>query len=356
MRLNRLLLLTALFAAALLAPVRQAFAHELCFGDKSPHCMKDPFSDYWETNGGLPVFGYPVTAAANEPNADTGKTYLTQWVERNRMEDHPENAGTPYRVLLGRLGAERLQQLGRDYAKEPYEPAQKPGCLYFPETGHNVCDQSQGVGFKTYWENHGLALPGVSKFGRSLQLFGLPLTEPKMETNANGDTVLTQWFERARFEWHPNNPNEFKVLLGLLGKEVLAGRAGMVSTVKLFLMASGGNIGCGEQLVSLPQQITPTNAPLTAAMKALLELPARPIDDVAYYNALAQSDLEVGSVAIDAQGVARINFTGQLRLSGVCDAPRISEQLKATALQFPTVSAARFFVNDVPLETLLSSQ
>ena len=27
----------------------------------------------------------------------------------------------------------------------------------------------------------------------------------------------TQWFERARFECHPNNPSEYRVLLGLLG-------------------------------------------------------------------------------------------------------------------------------------------
>jgi ELWxxDGT repeat protein len=31
--------------------------------------------------------------------------------------------------------------------------------------------------------------------------------------------VLTQWFERARFEWHPDKPDDFKVLLGLLGNE-----------------------------------------------------------------------------------------------------------------------------------------
>jgi hypothetical protein len=41
-----------------------------------------------------------------------------------------------------------------------------------------------------------------------------------METNSSGDTVLTQWFERARFEYHPNNPAAFRVLLGLLGNEV----------------------------------------------------------------------------------------------------------------------------------------
>ena len=41
-----------------------------------------------------------------------------------------------------------------------------------------------------------------------------------METNTSGDTIETQWFERARFECHPNNPPEYRVLLGLLGNEV----------------------------------------------------------------------------------------------------------------------------------------
>jgi hypothetical protein len=40
-----------------------------------------------------------------------------------------------------------------------------------------------------------------------------------VETNTAGDTVLTQWFERARFEYHLDNPREFAVLLGLLGSE-----------------------------------------------------------------------------------------------------------------------------------------
>ncbi len=41
-----------------------------------------------------------------------------------------------------------------------------------------------------------------------------------METNAEGHTVLTQWFERARFEYHPDNAAPYKVLLGRLGAQV----------------------------------------------------------------------------------------------------------------------------------------
>ena len=200
---------------------KTAAAREICFpSDKTPYCFDDAFSDYWEENGGLPVFGYPITPAANELNRDTEITYWTQWAERNRFEVHPENLGTPYEILLGRLGADRLAQLGR--TPDPREAGPQEGCLWFEVTGHNVCNQQGDLGFRTYWENHGLNIPGLNTYERSLQLFGYPLTEPKLETNSSGDTVLTQWFERARFEWHPNNPDEFKVLLGLLGKEVLA--------------------------------------------------------------------------------------------------------------------------------------
>ncbi|MCA0351007.1 MAG: lamin tail domain-containing protein [Chloroflexi bacterium] len=202
---------------------RTAAAHNLCFVEVSnPYCLEEPFSDYWEDNGGLPVFGYPIAAAKAEANPDTGMSYHTQWLERNRFEVHPENAGTAYEVLLGLLGKERLQQLARE--ADPREAGPQAGCLWFEETGHNVCDQANGLGFKSYWQSHGLKIPGLDTYARSLQLFGLPLTGVNMETNANGDTVQTQWFERARLEWHPNNPDQFKVLLGLLGKEVYDNR------------------------------------------------------------------------------------------------------------------------------------
>lgn len=217
------ILLALAFVFGVVALPRTASAKELCFAGKTEYCLNDPFSGYWENNGGLPVFGYPITAAAPEQNRDTGQTYNTQWVERNRMEVHPENAGTPYEILLGLLGKDRLAQIGRNWQAEPREAGPKAGCLWFEQTGHNVCNNSGNLGFKTYWETHGLKISGLDNYARSLQLFGLPLTEPKMETNSSGDTVLTQWFERARFEWHPNNPDEYKVLLGLLGKEVRSG-------------------------------------------------------------------------------------------------------------------------------------
>lgn len=96
-------------------------------------------------------------------------------------------------------------------------------CLWFAQTGHTVCDQANGAGFRSYWQNHGLLDNRLDAYGRSLALFGLPLSEPRMEQNASGNRVLTQWFERARMEWHPQNSPQFRVLLGLLGVEVRGG-------------------------------------------------------------------------------------------------------------------------------------
>jgi hypothetical protein len=200
------------------AVTRAQTAGERCFPE-TKQCISGRFRAYWEQNGGLAVFGLPTTAAREEANRDTGKSYLTQWFERNRFEYHPEIAA-PYDILLGRLGDDRLRQQGVNWQVLPKANAPQSGCLWFAQTGHNVCDQASGAGFKTYWQSHGLADPRLSASQRSLALFGLPLSEPRMETNANGDRVLTQWFERARMEYHPDKPREFKVLLGLLGGEV----------------------------------------------------------------------------------------------------------------------------------------
>ena len=190
------------------------------FFTETGHNLCEPFQAYWGDNGGLPVFGYPVTEAENEMNLDLGQEFLTQYFERERMEHHPDNAGTPYEVLLGRLGNEVLLEMDRDWTTFPQ--ADPSAEHYFAETGHAI-----GAEFWEYWSSHGLDLgdDGVS-FAESLALFGFPISEPAMETNSSGDTVLTQWFERARFEHHPDNPEEFQVLLGLLGNEILEYRDG----------------------------------------------------------------------------------------------------------------------------------
>src|SRR6478735_4664308 len=74
----------------------------LCFNVPGiTNCIEGRFLEYWQQNGGLPVFGYPISAATQQTTAEG--TFLTQYFERSRFELHPEKA-RPYDVLLGRLG------------------------------------------------------------------------------------------------------------------------------------------------------------------------------------------------------------------------------------------------------------
>ncbi|GAC1555850.1 MAG: hypothetical protein NVS2B7_31550 [Herpetosiphon sp.] len=180
-------------------------------------CIDGRFNDYWNNNGGLSVFGYPLDNRHPEVNKDDGQSHETQWFERNRFERHSEKPA-PYDVLLGRLGDELLIRQGRNWKNEPNQGNPLGGqCQHFDQTNRDVCGP-----FLDFWRAYGLHDATLDAYNQSLQLFGLPLTGVKMETNPNGDAVLTQWFERARFEWHPEKPVPYKLLLGLLGREARA--------------------------------------------------------------------------------------------------------------------------------------
>jgi hypothetical protein len=76
------------------------------------HTLRGGFRTYWYNNGGLPVFGFPISERIQERSNTDGKTYLVQYFERNRMEWHPEFAGTEYEILLGHLAREMLIDRG----------------------------------------------------------------------------------------------------------------------------------------------------------------------------------------------------------------------------------------------------
>lgn len=198
---------------AVLQPVLMIAQEERRCFPETGLCIAGRIRAYWEQNGGLAVFGYPITPQQEERTE--GLVRQVQWFERNRLELHPENA-PPYDVLLGRLGAAMLDQQGRDWqAFPPGEPQE--GCAFFTATHHTVC-----ADFLTAWRSSGLELdgqPGTTE-DESLALFGLPLSEPQQETLSDGQVYTVQWFERARFEAHPEHEPPYHVLFGLLGNEM----------------------------------------------------------------------------------------------------------------------------------------
>jgi dienelactone hydrolase len=86
------------------------------------HSLGDPFLTYWRANGGLPVYGYPISEAFDERNAADGKVYRVQYFERNRMEYHPEARGTQYEIQLGLLGKEFYRRQYGNAAPPPANP------------------------------------------------------------------------------------------------------------------------------------------------------------------------------------------------------------------------------------------
>ncbi len=65
-----------------------------------------PFRGFWEQNGGLDTFGYPISEQFQEVNQADGQTYWVQYFERQRMEWHPDEPNAAYRIQLGLLGNE----------------------------------------------------------------------------------------------------------------------------------------------------------------------------------------------------------------------------------------------------------
>lgn len=179
----------------LAAAVQPAAPQSGCdYQDTVQHNLCGIFRDMWVSGGGLATFGYALSEAFNDA---TGMR--VQYFERARFEWRPENAGTPYEVLLTRVGAESTAQRFGVENTAPAEPL--AGCAYVSETGHNVCGP-----LADFWTTYG-----------GLPIFGYPLSEPVQE---NGVTV--QYFERARFEYAPGVwPERGDVLLGRLGAELL---------------------------------------------------------------------------------------------------------------------------------------
>ena len=185
-----------------------------CFTETN-FCISGRIREFWEQNGGLPIFGLPL--GPQQEVQIEGKAYQAQQFERTRLELHPENA-RPYDVLLGRIGVDRLTQDGVDWFTFP-KSAARTDCRYFPETGHNICGNILRA-----WRANGLEIDnraGKSE-AESLALFGFPLSD-EMQATIEGKQYTVQWFERARFELHPENQPPYTVLLGRLGAELASG-------------------------------------------------------------------------------------------------------------------------------------
>jgi peptide/nickel transport system substrate-binding protein len=184
------------------------------------HAVAGRFLEVWGSQSSeqnsVYVNGLPITDRRAEISLTDGKSYDTQWFERARYEAHSGNRA-PYDVLLGLLGVSLTGGRGaldpvthkvRNPADQPFLGIDPPADVdnktkvWFQETRHSISGK-----ILEYW----------NRFG-ALKQFGFPLSEQFSEISAtDGRTYTVQYFERNRFELHPEKAAPYEVELGLLG-------------------------------------------------------------------------------------------------------------------------------------------
>ena len=188
-----------------------------------------PGGDYGPPNG--TSFSSPYVAGA-AALAFTLRPDLSAQDIACILEAGADDKGAPGRddeYGWGRLNVLRSLQLAQSYAGCPLNtpapaptptpggagappalaavPAESVGAdqAYFPETGHSL-----GGEFRRFWARHG-----------GLAIFGFPISEEFSEAGSNGQTYTVQYFERHRFEFHPENPPPYNVQLARIGDDIL---------------------------------------------------------------------------------------------------------------------------------------
>lgn len=168
---------------------------------ETKHTVQGRFLQFWDRNGGLLQYGYPISDEMPEVSDVDGKLYTVQYFERAVFEWHPDNKA-PYDVLLSLLGSQRYVEA---YGPRgvPNQGASTDNARFFPETGRTM-----GGAFRAYWETHG-----------GLQQQGYPISDEFQEVDAlDGKLYTVQYFERAVFELHPERKGTpYEVLLTQLG-------------------------------------------------------------------------------------------------------------------------------------------
>lgn len=191
------------------------------------HTLAYNFREFYDRQGGLPILGLPITEVFLEQGRPV------QYFERARLEWHANVA----QVLAGHLG--RWAAQGRE-GLPAFQPvaAAPAGATFFPQTGHSL-----GGAFLRFWQNNG-----------GLATFGYPISESFSERNdQDGKTYTVQYFERARFELHPDQPPRYQVMLGHLGRQYLAAHPAPEWALKPVRLASAAWAALRPTQVRIPR-------------------------------------------------------------------------------------------------------
>ncbi len=148
------------------------------------------------------LYGYPITEQFTDKDG-----LLVQYFQRARFEYHPN------------LPDGQLVQL-TDLGRKMYAPGIQLNmfspfaCRLYTQTNYSIC-----FAFLDFFDKYG----GVAQFGYPISPFEYD----------NG--VIVQYFEKARFEWQPSQPEGQRVILTDLGRlyfDKLGDDPGLLQTVQ----------------------------------------------------------------------------------------------------------------------------
>lgn len=225
------------------------------------HNLAEPFLTFWRDNGRSVFVGDPIS----EPIVKGDLTI--QYFTKARLEARGDT------VARGDIGTEYLTNLGIALNERPWRPRLLRGSdldessttpytrlsnitfkdnpddhTFFAQSGHTL-----NSSFKLAWENNG----GLSRFG-------YPISEEFGETSPiDGKVYTTQYFERARFEYHPEISNNYSVVLTPIGATIAAAHG-----IEMAAFAQGGNPTYDEALFVRPAPPSPTPSSAVVAASA----------------------------------------------------------------------------------------
>lgn len=187
MKALRHFIILIIISFALVIGVRNSRAQteERRYFPETGHWVEGEFlTKYESTENAELVYGNPIT----ERFEDRINLIEVQYFERARFELHPNKFPLVQLSLLGEL----MYETGISFSP----PATARACKRFQSDGPRVC-----FDFLQFFEKYG----GVAQFGVPLSSFEIH------------DGRIVQYFQRARFEWHPENPFGQQVVLSDLG-------------------------------------------------------------------------------------------------------------------------------------------
>jgi hypothetical protein len=264
------------------------------------HWVTDPFLEkYLSVPNPAELFGDPITDAFQ----DALYGFTVQYFEKVRFEYHPE-AIPDLQVRISPLGS---------FIYRPGQPLpvtfNRSACEFYPNVspGYYIC-----FDFLTFFKENG----GVSQFGYPISNF---------ETQ---DGWIVQYFQNARFEWHPQNQEGQWVTVSDLGDR--------------YFHIHNEN---PRRLSPSTQFSIPAQAPVDIKVRAFVSRPILPLSGLQTLNVIVQdqtnSPVENAEVSFilripgmddqplemnptNSRGISRIQFPVQM------DRPAIIEILVTT--------------------------